>query len=203
MDAYQERYLKHRERKKQLLEKPSGDRKGYPICLEALAVMQRRRSVRAFKQKPLDFKNFSNVILTAICAPQSCNRQALTLLMYPGKEVGEYLLGGKGWAEKAIAILLLLADMKAYKSPREVDFMPWLDAGVMLAAITYAATACGIGSCIINPSLQEETASDFQSRFNPESYLFCGAVALGYPAAIPKEPEKKHWREFIRWQEHD
>lgn len=68
--------------------------------------------------------------------------------------------------------------MEAYKSPAEVDFMPYLDAGFIGMNVYYSATALGLGCCFVNPNIREENRKEFNSIFNKE-YRFCGAIALG------------------------
>ena len=105
----------------------------------------------------------------------------------------------RGWLEAVPTIILVFADMEAYRSPIERDFMPWLDAGVALATIVYAAADYGLGSCIVNPHIRGENAADFDARFNAQGYLFCGGVALGYAAVTPECPEKKPIQELVTW----
>ena len=99
----------------------------------------------------------------------------------------------------APTVILIFADMQAYRSPVERDFMPWLDAGVALATIVYAATEKGVASCIVNPHIRGMDSEDFDADFDREGHLFCGAVALGYPAIIPDCPEKKPMEELVQW----
>ena len=77
--------------------------------------------------------------------------------------------------------------------------MPWLDAGVLMASIVYAATFCGVESCIVNPHIRYDDREAFEAKFNLEFRLFCGAVALGYAAVIPECPEKKPMEELVEW----
>ena len=203
-DAYQKRYLAHRERKAEMIaanpeslpKLPAASAEG---LLDVLVLAFDRRSVRRFYDLPLP-----KHLIEAICkvvrqAPQSCNRQALKLKIVPGNSVNDLLAGGEGWLGHAPTVILIFADMAAYKSPIERDFMPWLDAGVAMATITYAATAACLASCIINPHVRPGNVDAFNAAFNKEDRLFCGAVALGYPLTIPEMPEKKPMEELVEW----
>ena len=68
-----------------------------------------------------------------------------------------------------------------------------------MASIVYAATDIGVSTCIVNPHIRPESVEAFTGAFNPEGRLFCGAVALGYAAFIPKCPEKKSMEELVEW----
>ena len=69
--------------------------------------------------------------------------------------------------------------MNAYKSPAEKDFMPYLDAGVVIQQVYLTAEADNIACCYINPNIREEHKEFFNKIFNQEQRLYCGALALG------------------------
>ena len=189
-DDYQRRYEEHRKRKAET------------IAMEPKPLTQRnpqRRSIRVFENKPIPKEALDWILESARYAPQSCNRQALTLKVAEGTKVGNLVAGGEGWLGATPLVVLLFADLAAYKSPIEVGFMPWLDAGVMLTTIAYAAHTADLGACIVNPHIRPPYRDAFAAAFNPEGRLFCGAVALGYAAVVPECPEKKPMEELVEW----
>jgi len=189
-DDYQRRYEEHRKRKAEAIkQRPRRLTERNP----------QRRSIRVFEDRDLPKESLDGIVESARYAPQSCNRQAMTLKVVRGTQVHNLLAGGEGWLGNARLVILVFADLAAYKSPIEVDFMPWLDAGVMLTTIAYAAHTAGLGACIVNPSIRLENVEGFAEKFNPEGRLFCGAVALGYAAVIPECPEKKPMEELVEW----
>jgi len=191
-DPYQARYLEHLQRKAAMIASDS-------VPTET-SLTDQRRSIRVFQDRPVPELLLHEIFEAVRAAPQSCNRQALTLSVVPGSEVGGWLLGGRGWAEKAPVIVLVFADLAAYKSPYAATHMPWVDAGVALGTIVYAAFACGLGSCIISFRVDPEAEVGFRALFNPHGRLFCGAVALGYSGITPDMPEKKPLSELVeRW----
>ena len=191
-DPYQERYLEHQARKRrELAGEPS------PV----LAALRARRSQRVFDGRPLKEEELREVYEAIRLAPSSCNRQAI--LVKPvgdaeGKATLERLLvGGRGWLDGAAVVLLLFADMLAYKSPGEEVFMPWLDAGFAGENAYLAAGALGLGACYVNPNVRTENQAEFVGLFNPRGHLFCGAVALGRCDARPPEPPKRALEEVF------
>jgi len=101
------------------------------------------------------------------------------------------LVGGSDWLFNASIILLLFADMRAYKSPAEIDFMPWLDAGFVAENVYLAAEALGLGCCYVNPNIREQNIASFNETFNPLGFRFCGALALGhYDVRGPESPKR-------------
>uniref|UniRef100_A0A6M3ISB2 Putative nitroreductase n=1 Tax=viral metagenome TaxID=1070528 RepID=A0A6M3ISB2_9ZZZZ len=99
------------------------------------------------------------------------------------------LVGGANWIKNANIILLLLADMVAYKSPAERQFMPYLDAGFIGMAVYCACESLGVGCCFVNPNVLDTYEEDVSSRYNK----LCGAIALGNydkkPAKTPKRSD--------------
>jgi len=186
-DIYQERYLAHQARKRRAI----GLREEVRSLWD---VMASRRSQRVFDGRPLGSGVLGRIYEAVRLAPSSCNRQAIVVrtIFPPGNEVLEQLLvGGRGWLQGAWAVLLLFADMRAYKSPAEVDFMPYLDAGFVAQNVYLAAEALGVGACYVNPNVREEDRAAFDEQFNPRGLRFCGAMALGrYDVRAPESPKR-------------
>lgn len=151
MDVYQDRYLKHRERKHQALMSTAGTTdfyvySGYErdifehICLN-------RRSQRTFNRADIDVSAVLRMLETV---PSSCDRRGVytkTIADRDDKDLlGGLLVGGVGWIHHAHTVLLLFADMAAYKGIAEGP-MPYLDAGVMVQMAYLAAEVNNIGCC--------------------------------------------------------
>ena len=177
-DKFQERYLEHIARKKETIRKKTGVRKKeYTLSVfnNVLNIIENRRSQRIFNKEPIDKDDLHFINRVAVAAPSSCNRQAICMeIRKPTKELSEYLVGGKNWCHKASLILMLYADMTAYKSPNEVEFMPYLDAGFVAQNIYLICEVVGIGCCYINPHTKPK------GKFDKKNYKFVGAMALGY-----------------------
>ena len=186
-DTYQERYLAHLSRKRRTLECPTEARSFWDV-------MASRRSQRVFDRRLLDDEALQRIYEAIRLAPSSCNRQAIVVRVVSVEGLGELdelLVGGHGWLHGAQKCLLLFADMRAYKSPAEIDFMPWLDAGFVAENVYLAAEASGIGVSYINPNIQAENRQRFREQFNPLALRFCGALALGcYDVRSPEAPKR-------------
>jgi len=175
-DIYQQRYLEHRERKKKFqteINKTIYSLKGKDLVFR---VIKNRRSQRTFNKKPITKTEIRLLMESARFAPSSCNRQAIYIKIL--NEIEDLLVGGKGWINNGNKIFLIFADMKAYKSPNEVDFMPYLDAGVVIENIYLMAEVLGIGVCFVNPNIKEKIR--FNNLYNKENNRFCGAMVVGH-----------------------
>ena len=194
-DIYQQRYLAHILRKKQVL--ATGKRSSTRIKPkpELPAIIQDRHSQRTFNAAVLSGTELHILYEAARLAPSSCNRQAITLkpVTHWGlkQQLDDWLVGGRRWIGEADTILLLFADMVAYKSPAEVEWMPWLDAAFMASNICLTATGLGIGACFVNPNIRQANKAAFDALFNPRGLRFCGAVALGNYGQADTAPPKR------------
>jgi nitroreductase len=180
MSTYQERYEAHQARKRDQLEHGVGeDRKGPPrTYFEAL---EARRSQRLFTPEPVGESAIENILMHAVLAPSSCNRHGVRVKVvtdrYEKNLLSGLLVGGVGWAHRAGALFLLLADPVAYASPNEKEFMHYLDAGFLAMTMWLAAESCGLGAAYINPNV---TDKDTMSRLFTGEHIFCGALAVGH-----------------------
>ena len=170
-DVYQNRYLAHQERKqKQIKTRPETG----TTNLTFEEVIETRRSRRRFKKNNADL--IKRVLRLAENRPSSCNRKGVYIKMVTAKEVGDLLVGGVGWIPKANKVLLFFADMKAYKSPNEVIFMPYLDAGVYAMYVSLIAEYNGVANCIVNPNIRAEDQFKFNKKFNKKGHKLCCAL---------------------------
>lgn len=182
-DLSQGWYLEHQGRK--LSQIAPLKRNPVPQKRDFVSVLEERRSERVFISRRVESDLIDLLLRHAVHAPSSCNRQAISVRVIrediQKRDLDNYLVGGKGWLGDAPVILLLYADMVAYKSPDERPYMPYLDAGVMAATLMLAAKYLGLGTCYVNPNIREQNRGPFNVIFTPrDSLLFCGAVALGY-----------------------
>jgi len=172
-DPYQQRYLEHQERKRQTL----------------IGLLYERHSERVFDDLPVPQEIIAEFKQAARQAPSSCNRQAVTSMVVTGRDskevLGGLMVGGVGWIHRAPAVLLLFADGAAYKAGDEVEYMPYLDAGVIVGQWGVLAPALGLVGCYVNPNIRSHSRSLFDQYFEHPSHIFCGAYAIGYPRPTP------------------
>lgn len=164
---YQTRYLEHQARKKQTL----------------IEIMKERHSNRRFSDRDIEEELIEELRAVKSLAPSSCARQAISLDLIVDRDnkalLGGLLVGGVGWIHRAPAVFLLFADPVAYKAPGEINYMPYLDAGVVIQQLYLTATAQGLHCAYSNPNIRPDNVAYFEQRFSNK--IFCGAFAFGYP----------------------
>ena len=168
MDQYQERYLEHIENKlnrKQIKHSYSDKTRG--ILDE---ILLNRKSVRRFNSNKIDDKILDLLNYALETAPSSCNRKGIYYKEVSPEYAERVLVGGKNWVKNANRVFFLFGAKECYKNPKEVSYMPYLDAGFPAMIVYLLCEVNSIGCCFINPNLKEEIES--------EDY-FVGAIAVG------------------------
>lgn len=184
MDIHQERYLKHQARKAEIMRSEYGTTKYKKYSKKEhdvfVSILKNRRSQRAFNREPVDIEK---IIKLADFRPSSCDRRSVEIKVIESRDdkdlLGGLLVGGTGWVHRADKILLFMAWENAYKSPAEKEFMCYIDAGVLAQTVYLICESLNVGSCYVNPNIREQNKEYFYSRFIPEGYKYCGAMAIG------------------------
>ena len=193
MDEFQKRYLEHQERKKEMI---TEDTKIYnPEEYKFLKkVMERRRSQRVFNDVKVTDRDIDLLLEAIRVAPSSCNRQAVYAVISDDMEyISNTLVGAKGWSNNGNKAILIFADSRAYKSPNEKGFMPFLDAGFAAQNVYLMAEVLALGACYVNPNIREENKQAFIDKYG-EDY-FCGAFVIGH---YDKKAKKPPLRESVK-----
>ena len=166
-DIYQQRYLAHQQKKKETL----------------IEIMKERHSNRRFSDKEVPQEVIDELIEVVNSAPSSCDRKAVKVKVITDKDqkalLGGLLVGGVGWIHRAPVILLITADPDAYKAGEEIQFMPYLDGGVVAQQLALMATTLGVHGCICNPNIRGFNRDHYHKIFGKE--ILCLAFAVGYP----------------------
>jgi len=166
-DQYQARYVAHQLRKKETL----------------IKIIKKRHSDRIFGEGQIPDETIVLLHDSLMLCPSSCDRKAVKIVPVDDRDrkalLGGILVGGVGWVHRASHILLIFADPIAYKAGNEIEFMPYLDAGVVIEQLYLLATALNLKCSFVNPNIREVNRSHFKTVFGDK--IFCGAFAIGFP----------------------
>lgn len=166
LDPYQARYIAHQENKKKLL----------------VEIIKQRHSDRMFGDLPVEQEKIDQLIESVEFCPSSCDRKAVNVSVVSGRDekalLGGILVGGVGWIHRASHILLIQADPIAYKAGNEIEFMPYLDGGVVAQQLYLMATTLGLSCCFVNPNIRDINKDHYHKVFGDK--MLVGAFAVGY-----------------------
>lgn len=152
-----------------------------------MQVLKSRRSIRVFSNKEIGKDMLEQLVEAAKWAPTACNRQGVRFLFIMDaprrKTVSSTIPGGRQFAHKASAILLVLADKRDYRYPEE-RFTPFQDAAAAIQNLLLMAEYLGIGACWCSYTSYSSVQREGEIRkllHIPNHMLICGAVPLGWP----------------------
>ena len=155
---------------------------------EFLALLQARRSCRAFQPQPLDRDTLTAIVEAGRQAPSAKNRQLCKfyvitdagLLQAISQTVSARLEGFAGKDCRYGAPTLVLV------TNRRDNACALQDASCAIENMLLAASALGVGSCWINQPYFLSWDEEFRALLAPagvtEEETVCGSVALGLPA---------------------
>lgn len=171
-----------------------------------------RRSIRQYKETPVEREKLEQVALAGIAAPNAMNRQAWALRIVDSKEwidnctaafvksikgtpMGAHLLtdGFKNMFRNAPAVIFVAAEPTMFAG---------VDCGILAQNVMLAAYELGLGTCCLGSPvgfMHSPAAEPFFSSLNlPEGYQLQFAIAIGYADEEPEaKPRDKSKIEFV------
>ena len=174
-------------------------------------VLKSRRSVRSYKDTPVDMATIKSLIGESIMAPSSGNRQPWKFIIVNDKEMMAEISGEskKNLLERiaknpddyakryedmlknenynvfynAPALIMIVGD-PAVKNLHS-------DCALAACYLMMAATARGLGTCWVNLGAFIKDPEMLRRLGIPEGYAICAPIILGYPEKIPSAPARK------------
>lgn len=150
-----------------------------------LNLLQKRRSIRRYKEKSLNHQDLGQILQAGLLAPSSHNKQPWELVVVQDKAMLKRFCHCREpqqlFLPQAAAAIVVLGDTN------KTDI--WVeDCSIMLAYMQLQAEWLGIGSCWVQirnrQSNQQLSADDYihQILSVPDHYRTLAILALGYPA---------------------
>ena len=157
--------------------------------MNVLNLIKSRRTIRRFKQVPLDSKRLVTYVDMARVAPSAANRQPLRYILVQSESLRHQVFPLLRWAgylpdytpkegERPMAYIVVCVDTEI--SPNGAD----LDVGAAVEHIILAAQADKVGTCWLASVDRPKLA---QLLDLPSSLAISSVLALGYPKENPKE----------------
>lgn len=163
-----------------------------------LSLAQERRSIRKFKDKPVEAEKMDILVETMLRAPSSMGKNPWTFIAIDGKETLQKLSAakqfGSAFIDNAPLAIVVCAD------PGISDV--WIeDASIASIYIHLSATSLGLGSCWvqIRERMHSETMSSqiylAELLAIPDNINIVAIVAIGYP----DEEKAAHKKENLQY----
>lgn len=165
--------------------------------MEFYDVINRRRSVRSYDERPIPSESLNAISQAVREAPSACNKQPWRFDVILNAHAREAICGvyTQPWLREAPAIVVAIGDYdEAWKRLDGESILP-MDVGIAMEHMVLAAAAEGLGTCWIcaYDVKKMNHALDLKS---PKSAL--AITPLGYPAKLPGEIQRKSLDQIFR-----
>lgn len=162
--------------------------------METLEVLRKRRSVRRFKDIPVEREKIEGIIDCARLAPSANNSQPWEFIVVtdPDKrrEIANVTDYGKFIAQSPVCVAVFCRDTHFYLE----------DGCAATENILLAARDLGLGSCWVAGDKKHYSPQIAEILNVPDDYRLVSLIALGYPAAEPVMPAKRSLEEVLHWE---
>ena len=168
-----------------------------------IAALKSRRSIRSFKPEQITDDELKTVLEAGTWAPTGMGRQDPWIVAVQNPELLKKI-------SRMNAAFLGVDSDPFYGAPTYVlvfgsDPAVWAnsvpDGSLVLGNMMNAAHAIGLGSCWINREREMFATDEGKALMKelglPDGLIGIGALALGYPAAPPRDPKPRkenYWR---------
>jgi nitroreductase len=159
--------------------------------LEFNEVLSKRRSIRKYKEAPIEREKILSILEAARIAPSAGNRQPWHFIVVENKEMIKQLAKSE-WAAKAPLMIVGLADQEASPS--------WCsnDLGIAFEHIALAVTNLGLGGCWMGQTGREDLIRkllDVPNKLSPVAVM-----PIGVPDESPPPKERKSLSDVVSWE---
>lgn len=157
------------------------------------AVIEKRRSIRKYKNTPVPREKILKILEAARIAPSAGHRQPWHFIVVENKDTIKKL-AKQEWAAGAPVMIVGLADQEA--SPG------WCinDLGVAFEHIVLAATDLGLGTCWMGQSNREDLVKSLLDI--PDNFKVVALTTLGVSDETPGPKERKSLDSIVSWEKY-
>ncbi len=156
-------------------------------------MLEKRRSIRRYKDTTVSKEKILRMLEAARVAPSAGHRQPWHFVVVEDKETIKKL-AKSGWAAGAPVMIVGLADQEASPS--------WCinDLGIALEHIVLAATNLGLGTCWMGQTGREELVRSLLGI--PDKFKVVAVIPVGVPDETPGPKERKSLDAIVSWEKY-
>ena len=161
--------------------------------MDAIEVLKKRRSVRAYTHQPVPRKIIEDVVDCGRLAATAVNIQPWEFVAVTDPEmlrrIAEATDHGRFIADAPVCVVVLCSDTKYYLE----------DGSAATENILLAARAHGLGSCWVAGDKKPYAAEICRLVGAPGGYKLVSLIPIGYPAESP-EKSKRPLSDVLHWE---
>ena len=165
--------------------------------MEFYEVINKRRSIRAYKKDPVEDSKLSRILNAARLAPTAANRQPYSLIVVKDEDTKIRLKDAYSQEWFFTAPVIICACALPDDAWKRNDGKGYVDVDVAIAMdhLILAASAEGLGTCWIAAFKPEVVREVLNIPDNMEPLVL---TPLGYPETIPEPTFRKPLEEMVR-----
>lgn len=168
--------------------------------MELHEVIEKRRSIRKFSEKPVSRELLEQLIRAAALAPSASNMQAWRFFVADEPElvraIDSFSPGLSGKPPVIIAIASDLAEVERRGSKNSLVYGLMMDAAMAAENLMLEAADLGLGTCAIK-SYNDKAVHKLLNL--PDTMRLEILISVGWPAAEPREPKRKAMDQVLFW----
>lgn len=167
---------------------------------ELLGLLQNRRSIRYFQDKPIDKTTIEKILAAAVLSPSVANTQPWHFHVLQNEELkakmmecscyGNFVTGASTFVVVTCDKAAKAATQSTIWNPREMEY----SSAIALHSMMLAATTLGIGTCWV--SLHHGPSHNLLKL--PDHHVVIGGIMLGYLKEAEQEPSGEHQRKSLK-----
>jgi nitroreductase len=172
-------------------------------CLEFFETIERRRSVRSFKDEPMKNRDLAKILNAAVLAPSAGDIQPWEFIVTTDEAVKRDLAMasfGQSWIEEAPVIVTVCAKEAASASrygDRGSRLYCIQDTAAAVQNILLASTALGYGSCWVGAFDEKEVSKVLKT---PKGIRPIAIIPIGIPGETPEVRPRKDLKRVLHFE---
>ncbi len=171
------------------------------IMTDFIEIIFGRRSIRAYKDKPVDDATVEQILEAAMAAPSAVAKDPWRFIVVREKatlqRISDGLPNGKMLAKAPIG-LVVCGDINAAHG-NELSYM-LQDCSAAIQNLLLATHVNGLGACWLGVHPRMERVAHIQNVFQlPENIIPIASIAIGYPDE-QKEPRTRYKEQYVHYE---
>ena len=163
-----------------------------------------RRSIRSYKDTPVDRKTIEMLLKAGMAAPSASNRQPWELIVVTNRDTLGQLVQAHPYAKMLIqapVCIIVCGNRERFYQDEEVQGYWVQDCSAATENILVAAASLGLGTCWCGMFPARVTVGSVSKVLElPGGVIPLNLIALGYPNEDP--PVKDKWRpDRVHWEQ--
>jgi nitroreductase len=167
--------------------------------MDVMEAIKSRRSIRNYKDKPVEDEKLKAILESARLSPSASNRQERKFVVIKDKAMREKLVDaahGQRFVGQAPVVIVACATETARIMPCEEPSYP-IDMAIAVDHITLEAVEQGLGTCWIGAFKQDDVKKLLGI---PDNAKVIALLPLGYPDETPEPRPRKSLDETVSYE---